>query len=87
MSQLVRGIRGSDYFIRGFGKGFKLASSLVSTLINSLLLSVVYFLGVGFSSLIAKAIGRHFLDKGKQTSYWHDIPEIKREMNRHYRQF
>ena len=46
----------------GFKKGMKCFSDNISTVINFLLLSIVYFIGIGLTSITAKIFGKHFLD-------------------------
>ena len=49
-------------FFNGFKKGMKCFSDNISTVINFLLLSIVYFIGIGLTSITAKIFGKHFLD-------------------------
>ena len=74
-------------FFTGFVQGVKTASSLVSTLVNSILLLAVYVIGIGAPSLIARAVGKHFLDSGKEKTYWKDISPEKKSLENYYRQF
>ena len=46
----------------GFKKGMKCFSDNISTVINFLLLSIVYFIGIGLTSITAKLFSKHFLD-------------------------
>lgn len=65
-----------------FGRG-------IAFLINSLLLAFVYFLGVGITSLIAKAFGKRFLQlrSSKKDSYWSELDLKKKKFEEYYRQF
>lgn len=64
-----------------------LRNAIISA-INTVLLSIVYFLGIGFVSIIAKIFRKKFLDltvdKAKKT-YWNDVE--KKSLEDYYRQF
>ena len=78
-----------DLFI-GINKGIKYFTSSLQLFINSLLLTLVYFIGVGLSTLIAKLFRIHFLDKRISKnceSYWSDLNLSKEQTERYYRQF
>lgn len=47
-------------------------SKLLGLVVSSILLSVVYLIGFGLTSIIAKLIGKHFLPLGKESSNWVD---------------
>ncbi len=74
----------------GFKAGFGKFGHNLSLIVNSLLLSVVYLLGVGSSSIIAKIFGKHFLnlkvDK-KKDSYWSELDLKNKPIEEYYRQF
>jgi hypothetical protein len=76
-------------FFSGFKKGFKDFSHVVVNAINFFLLFFVYFIGVGITSLIAKAFGKHFLDIKKRNvnSYWSPLNLGKKPQEEYYRQF
>jgi len=75
-------------FFNGFQKGVKGFSNNISTIINFFLLSIVYLIGVGATSIIAKIFGKHFLNmKRKKCSYWHDLNLKKKPIEEYYRQF
>ncbi|MBD3155411.1 MAG: hypothetical protein GF368_02025 [Candidatus Aenigmarchaeota archaeon] len=58
-------------FLKGFGKGFKKFGEGVSNVVNFVLLTFVYFIGIGITSLFAKIFGKKFLDmKEGEKSYW-----------------
>ena len=66
---------------------FKKIHSIVNLIINFVLLSLVYFLGVGFTFLLSRILGKRFFDMGidkKIGTYWSDIEE---ETDNYYRQF
>ncbi len=77
-------------FYDGFISGMKKFGHITYSSINYGLLLVVYFLGVGLTSLFAKALNKHFLDtkvpKGIKT-YWSDLNLKKRPIEKYYRQF
>ncbi len=83
-------------FLKGCKDGMRLFGQNIALIVNTLLLIVVYALGVGLTSLIAKMAGKHFLEmelkkdrkkKGGQKSYWQDLNLKKRPMEEYYRQF
>ncbi len=71
-------------------KGQKAFGEDIAIIINSVLLTFVYFLGVGFTFLLAKISNKKFLDleieKNKKT-YWEDLNLNKKKMEDYYRQF
>lgn len=77
-------------FIKGFKEGQKKCGGKITIIINSVLLSVVYFIGVGVTSLAAKMFGKHFLDlntdENKET-YWEELNLTKKPLEEYYRQF
>ena len=75
-------------FWKGFCSGFKNFSHNITIIINSSLLSIVYLMGVGFTSIFAKLFGKHFLDTKKdKESYWSDLNLKKKKMEEYLRQF
>ena len=78
-----------DFFIN-IQKGIKDFGSCIGIIFNSLLLCIVYFIGVGITSLLAKISKKKFLEieilKDKE-SYWSDLNLKKKELKEYYRQF
>jgi hypothetical protein len=76
-------------FLSGVKEGFREYGENILLIINSVLLSVVYFIGIGLTSLAAKAAGKRFFDKADKRSktYWTDLDHGKRQKNGYYRQF
>ena len=77
-------------FFKGFQKGSKNFGYNISMIINSILLSIVYLIGVGFTSIFAKLLGKHFLDmklSKKTKTYWLDLNLKKKPIEEYYRQF
>lgn len=75
-------------FTLGFWKGFKQFGHIINNIINFVLLSVVYFIGVGITFLVAKIMGKHFLNTGKKKdTYWVKLNLGKQKMEDYYRQF
>jgi hypothetical protein len=73
---------------KGIKEGMAGFGETISILVNSILLTFVYFVGVGMTSLIAKLSGKHFLEtKKKMGSYWSELNLKKKEMKEYYRQF
>ena len=78
------------YFLRGFHRGIKDFSSSMSIIINIILLTVVYLIGIGVTSLFAKLVRKHFLDlkiKKEAHTYWSDLNLTRRPNEEYYRQF
>ncbi len=62
-------------------------SKLISSVINSILLSIVYLIGVGSTSIIAKLSKKHFLDLNESNgTYWKDLNLKKKQIKNYYRQ-
>jgi len=76
-------------FFKGFQKGMKDFGFLLPHIINSVLLFVVYLVGVGLTSLVAKLVGKHFLELSQSNtdSYWTDLNLKKKKKEEYYRQF
>lgn len=73
----------------GFKNGIRAFGHNTALIINTLLLALVYFLGVGITSIIARIFGKHFLDMrlSKNPTYWYDLNLRKKPIKEHYRQF
>lgn len=78
-----------DKFLIGIKKGFELYGETITLVINSLLLTIVYFLGVGTTSIMAKIVGKRFLDLNfnEKKSYWEEVDKVNRNKEPYYRQF
>ena len=77
-------------FFNGFKKGIKDFGENISIIVNSILLTVVYLIGVGITSLFAKIFKKHFLGikiSKKARTYWSDLNLKKKPMKEYYRQF
>lgn len=77
-------------FFKGFKKGTEEFSHNITVIINSFLLFIVYIVGVGLTSAVAKIFGKHFLDKKidrKSNTYWSDLNIKKKSIKECYRQF
>ncbi|MBN1645423.1 hypothetical protein JW868_00110 [Candidatus Woesearchaeota archaeon] len=80
----------ANRFFKGLKKGTESFSSNITTIINTLLLSIVYFIGVGITSIIARLFGKEFLDlrqSKKIRTYWSTLNLKKKPMDEYYRQF
>lgn len=77
-------------FCSGFSKGMNSFGKGISSIVNSILLSAVYLIGVGLTSIFSKIARKHFLqrkiNKNKQ-SYWSDLNLKKKPIEEYYRQF
>lgn len=76
-------------FFTGFKEGLKDFSGNISIIVNTILLSLVYFIGVGLTSVIAKIFKKRFLQlkESKRESYWKNLNLKKKKMEEYYRQF
>ena len=76
-------------FLKGFQKGMYNFSSSISVIINSILLTMVYFIGVGITSVVAKLVDKHFLDirKIKKDTYWSSLNLKNKSIEDYYKQF
>ncbi len=79
-----------ETFFSGIKKGQKEFGEDIGTLVNTILLTIVYIVGVGPTSIIAKIVKKRFLnlkrDKSAKT-YWEDLNLNKRQIEEYYRQF
>lgn len=77
-------------FFSDIKKGMEAFGLCIAALVNTILLGLVYAVGVGFTSLLAKICGKHFLDtsiRDDEASYWLDLHLKKKSMDEYYRQF
>jgi len=78
------------FFLSGFKEGMRQFGQTISIIINSGLLLIVYFIGIGFTSIIAKLFHKHFLDTDlskNEKSYWTDLNLKKKSIKEYYKQF
>ena len=78
------------HFAEGFKEGQKSFGESIAIIVNSALLTIVYFFGVGLTSIFAKVFRKHFLltkiEKNSET-YWDDLNLGKKPMKEYFRQF
>jgi large-conductance mechanosensitive channel len=77
-------------FFNGLKHGFSEYGLFITGLVNYFLLSLVYFIGVGLTAVLAKAAGKHFMKLKKDPSastYWVDCRIEKKDAEDYYRQF
>jgi len=77
-------------FFKGFKQGQKEFGETIAIVINTILLTFVYFIGVGITSIFAKLVGKSFLDlktNNKKNSYWTELNLNKKSIENYYRQF
>lgn len=67
-------------------KFFKGIVNIINLIINTILLSLVYILAVGLTSLIAKLAKKKFLHTEEKLTYWNDL-KLSTAMEDYYRQF
>lgn len=73
-----------------FTEGMHFFGDRVSAIVNSLLLGVVYFIGIGIPSILARIKGKNFLEvelDRQAASYWRPIHEGNEPLKRYLRQF
>jgi hypothetical protein len=77
-------------FFKGIKDGFLEFGQSIAAITNWIFLLILYVVGVGLTSLVAKIIGKHFLnvklDKGKKSHYEH-INMVTEPKENYYRQF
>ncbi len=85
LMSLWRSIKGGFERFSEFVKPF---TDKVNLVVNTVLLSIVYFIGVGFTSVSAKLVGKKFLklEKENTNSYWID-KEQNNSKESYFRQF
>ena len=76
-------------FFRGFKKGMSNFGQGIALLVNFSLLTFVYLLGVGLTSIVAKISRKHFLEMNlsKKDTYWSDLNLKKKSIDKYYKQF
>jgi hypothetical protein len=77
-------------FISGIKNGFKNFGTVISSIVNSILLTAVYILGVGITSIIAKISKKKFLqlkEPKDAKTYWTDLSLGKKPIEEYYHQF
>ena len=70
-------------------KVFKEFVEIINGIINFILLTPTYIIGIGFTSIFAKLVGKHFLDMklSKEKTYWSKLDLKKKPIEKYYRQF
>lgn len=74
-------------FFAGFKNGFRNFSYVITDIVNFILLFIVYFTGVAVVSIIAKLLGKHFMDLNSNGSSWIIRKLKKRPIEEYYRLF
>ena len=74
--------------IKQLKRGQKIFSEDINSIINFVLLTFIYLVGVGFTSLFAKIMGKHFLKfkTEKSPSYWSNL-KLNYKKEDYYKQF
>ncbi len=72
-------------FFAGFREGFKLFGRTIAFIVNFAMISVLYFTGIGLTSIACKIFGKRFLelkhDKTKK-SYWESRENLNNRFER-----
>lgn len=77
-------------FFKCFKEGLSLFGHNISLIVNSILLSLVYLIGIGFTSFFARIFGKHFLElktSKKAKTYWSNLNLKTEKIDNYYRQF
>ena len=77
-------------FFADIKEGFKLYGEVIATVVNSVLLTIVYVIGVGLTSIFTKVIGKKFLEMkidDSSETYWNELNIGDEDMDSHYKQF
>jgi hypothetical protein len=73
---------------RAWRRGFQDFGHDIAGLVNTVFLFIAYVLGVGLTSLVAKMVGKHFLNcKPRAKTYWQPVREQTPTEDELYRQF
>jgi len=74
--------------LKEFKEGIKLFGETIAIIFNSILLTIVYFLGVGLTSIVAKIFGKKFINKNLNSeTYWEELDITTTKFEDYYRQF
>lgn len=77
-------------FLVGFKKGMREFAESIAQIVNTAVLLLVYLVGIGVTSILAKLFGKHFLDMNssvQRNTYWSDLNLKEGDIDRFYRQF
>ncbi len=75
-------------FIQEFKYGMQSFGKNIAGLVNTVLLFLVYLFGIGITSIIAKLIGKKFLDENlSEESYWKELNLKTEKKENYFRQF
>jgi len=87
---LVKEVSELTGFFKGFKKGMSNFGENIASIVNSILLSIVYIIGVGLTSLLARVFRKKFLDikiSEKTETYWTNFDMGKEQIEEYYKQF
>lgn len=76
--------------LKGIKAGMADFGSAINTLVTSIVLVAVYLVGVGITSMLAKAFSKKFLSTTidpTAATYWRARPPASNDINDYYRQF
>jgi hypothetical protein len=74
-------------FCQGCKEGFEEYGKSLISIVNVVLLSIVYIIGVGLTSILARISKKRFLDLRAKKSYWISLNPKKKPIEAYYRQF
>jgi len=75
--------------IKGFRNGIKKFGEDIAVLVNTALLTIVYIIGIGITSIFARIFRKKFLDLKieNKESYWENLNLKTKSIESYYRQF
>jgi len=76
-------------FFNSLKKGMEEFGKGINVLVNLALLTLVYAIGIGLTSIAAKIIGKRFLETEikKKGTYWEALNLKKQKREEYYKQF
>lgn len=83
-------MNGVSNFFRGMSSGMEKFGHTIGSLVNTILLLLVYVIGVGLTSVIAKVFRKKFLEMERQPgnrTYWSNLNLKKKSIDKYLRQF
>jgi hypothetical protein len=77
-------------FFKDIQYGQKAFGEDIQSMLNFLILTFIYFVGIGLTSIFAKIFNKHFLDlkiDKNAGTYWQNLEQKNEKMEEYYRQF
>ncbi len=75
-------------FFKGFRHGAEQFGMNIATLVNTAIALLIYLVGIGLTSIVAKIFRKGFLDFAmKKDTYWSELKLGKEDVQSYFRQF